>query len=154
MSKQLEPLTTNQTLDRPGHWHKQVGRRGLKLIEELAARGCSLVTIAKALRMTPDTFRNVRRRQPEVDAAFVQGRAKLEDGLASNLVQLAYAGNVVANIFALKGMCGWRDNGEPREGTKVNVQIINLPDAMSEEAYRRMLDVTPKPQEPENGRDD
>lgn len=159
-----EPLTENHTLGEahPGHWQKRVGRRGVKMIEELAARGCTITTIAATLRMTADTFRNVRKRQPEVDEAFRRGRARLEDALASNLVSLALVDrNVVANIFALKAMCGWRDQGSA-EGDRVNVNIVNLPAAMTMAEYLRMLDAsepkvidaTPEPKEPSDASGD
>lgn len=97
----------------------KVGAKGLKIVEELAARGCSVTTIAKALRMHVATFRLVRERQPEVEEAYQRGLAVEHDALTGNLRKLADTGNVVANIFLLKARHAYRE-GEPLE---VNVAV-------------------------------
>lgn len=78
---------------------------GLKVVGDLAARGCSVMTIARALGMGRDAFRAVRGRQPEVKDALEQGRAVERDTLV---------GNIVANIFLLKACHQFR-NGEARQ---------------------------------------
>ncbi|KAA0916160.1 hypothetical protein FLO80_10565 [Aquicoccus porphyridii] len=121
----------------------RVGRRGLKVVEELAARGVAVATIAKALRMGKDAFRNVRERQPEVQEALDRGRAKEHDALVAKLYETAMEGNVIAGMFLLKARHSYRE-GEPLEGGGSAVQVnINLPSAMTPEDYRKMVDVTP-----------
>ena len=134
----------------------KVGAKGLKIIEDLTGRGCSLTTIAKVLRMSRDTLREVRMRQPEVEEAYQRGLATEHDALTSNLRRLADDGNVVANLFLLKARHGYRE-GEPLE---VNVAVntggvLVVPADMSVEEYLRrkqeageiepMRDVTPRP---------
>jgi hypothetical protein len=131
----------------------KVGAKGLKIVEELSARGCSLTTIAKALRMNIDTLRLVRQRQPEVDEAYQRGLAVEHDALTRNLRILADDGNVVANLFLLKTRHGYRE-GEPLE---VNVSVntggvLVVPADMTVEQYLaqkaaegNMIDVTPPP---------
>ena len=53
-----------------GRSHFVVGARGIKIIEELSARGCHLTTIARALRMSKDAIMACRQRQPEVEEAY------------------------------------------------------------------------------------
>jgi len=129
----------------------KVGAKGLKIVEELSARGCSLTTIAKALRMNIDTLRLVRQRQPEVDEAYQRGLAVEHDALTRNLRILADDGNVVANLFLLKTRHGYRE-GEPLE-VNVNVNtggVLVVPADMTVEQYLarkqaegNMIDVTP-----------
>ncbi len=134
----------------------KVGAKGLKIIEDLTGRGCSLTTIAKVLRMSRDTLREVRMRQPEAEEAYQRGLATEHDALTSNLRRLADDGNVVANLFLLKARHGYRE-GEPLE---VNVAVntggvLVVPADMTVEEYlarkqeageiEPMRDVTPRP---------
>lgn len=114
----------------------KVGPRGLKIVEELSARGCSTVTIAKALRMSKDAFVACRRRQPEVEEAYQRGLAVEHDALTSNLRTMADKGNVIANLFLLKTRHGYRE-GEPLEvNLTVNTGgVLVVPGKMTVEDY-------------------
>lgn len=133
----------------------KVGAKGLKIIEELTGRGCSLTTVARVLRMSRDTLREVRMRQPEVEEAYQRGLAIEHDALTSNLRTLADSGNVVANLFLLKSRHGYRE-GEPLEvNVAVNAGVLVVPAEMTVEEYlarkaeageiEPMRDVTPPP---------
>ena len=142
-----------------GRSHYVVGARGIKIVEELSARGCHVTTIAKALRMGKDAFLACRQRQPEVEEAYQRGLGTEHDALVSNLRAAANTGNVVANIFLLKARHAYRE-GEPLE---VNVSVnaggvLVVPADMTVEEYiaRKvaageidpvppMRDVTPAP---------
>lgn len=134
----------------------KVGAKGLKIVEELAARGCSVTTIARALRMHASTFREVRQRDPAVEEAYQRGLAVEHDALTGNLRTLADSGNVVANLFLLKTRHGYRE-GEPLE-LNVNVNtggVLVVPAEMTVEEWlarkaeageiEPMRDVTPAP---------
>ena len=119
-----------------GRSHYVVGARGIKIIEELSARGCHQTTIAKALRMSVDSFKACRARQPEVEEAYQRGLGTEHDALVSNLRAAADTGNVVANIFLLKARHAYRE-GEPLE---VNVSVnaggvLVVPADMTVEEY-------------------
>lgn len=121
-----------------GRSHYVVGARGIKIIEELSARGCHQTTIAKALRMSVDAFKACRARQPEVEEAYQRGLGTEHDALVSNLRAAADTGNVVANIFLLKARHAYRE-GEPLE---VNVSVnaggvLVVPADMTVEEYLR-----------------
>lgn len=124
---------------------------GLGIVEELAAKGCSVVTIAAALGVNKETFLHVRRREPAVEEAFERGRAAEHDRLVSNLNTAAASGNVVASIFLLRARHGYQSN----EGIDVNVNVqtggeLVVPAEMTVEQYLAMkraegdlIDVTP-----------
>jgi hypothetical protein len=145
-----------------GRSHFVVGARGIKIIEELAGRGCHLTTIARALRMSVDAFKACRARQPEVEEAYQRGLGTEHDALVSNLRTAANEGNVVANIFLLKARHAYRE-GEPLEiNTTVNMGgVLVVPADMTVEDYLRrkqeageiepmpMRDVTPRNVMPE-----
>lgn len=134
----------------------KVGAKGLKIIEDLTGRGCSLTTIAKVLRMSRDTLREVRMRQPEVEEAYQRGLATEHDALTSNLRRLADEGNVVANLFLLKARHGYREGESLEVNVAVNTGgVLVVPADISVEDYIRqkqeageiepMRDVTPRP---------
>ena len=133
-----------------GRSHFVVGARGIKIIEELSARGCHLTTIARALRMSKDALQACRARQLEVEEAYQRGLATEHDALVSNLRSAANEGNVVANLFLLKARHGYRE-GVPLEiNTTVNMGgVLVVPAEMTVEEYLArnqaevMIDVTP-----------
>lgn len=124
---------------------------GLGIVEELASRGCSVVTISAALGVNKETFVHMRRRDLAVEEAFERGRAKEHDRLVANLNTAAAGGNVVASIFLLRA----RHNYQSGEGVDVNVNlntggVLLLPAEVTVEQYLAqkrtdgdMIDVTP-----------
>jgi hypothetical protein len=132
-----------------GRPHIVIGAKGLKIVEALAAKGCLMETIAKALRMSHDTLEACRRRQPEVQAALDRGRGVLHDELVSILVQQARAGQFVPAMFLLKTRFGYK------EGVHVDMNVehggvLVVPAEMTVEQYLAkkaadgdLIDVTP-----------
>ena len=124
---------------------------GLQIVEDLAAKGCSVVTIAAALGVNKETFLHIRRRDHAVEEAFENGRAKEHDRLVANLNTAAASGNVVASIFLLRARHGYQSG----EGIDVNVNVntggvLVVPAEMTVEQYLEMkraegdmIDVTP-----------
>ncbi len=55
------------------------------------------------------TFRDIKKRQPEVAVAYKKGRSKMIDDVANSLYQSAMNGNTAAAIFYLKTQAGWRE---------------------------------------------
>ncbi len=137
-----------------GRPHIVIGAKGLKIIEAMAAKGCLLETIAKALRMSHDTLEACRRRQPEVQAALDRGRGVLHDELVSLLVQQARAGQFVPAMFLLKTRFGYK------EGVQVDMNVehggvLVVPAEMTVEQYLAkkaadgdLIDVTPSASKP------
>ena len=122
---------------------KHVGARGCDLIVELASRGCTKPTIARALRIGVKTLRACRKRQPEVAEAFERGEAMLHDSLFKVLLDEAHnkdsGKRAICAMFLLKARFGYRDQGPTTEDpNKSNVQVnINLPASVPLEDFLR-----------------
>jgi hypothetical protein len=117
-----------------------ITRSGLEVITEMAARGNSQATIAKHLGCAQSTLSKLVHDRQAVGEAWREGRGRLEDELVGHMLTLARKGNVAATIFALKSMCGYTDQPQPREDRGSNI-TINLPGAMSPEQYMRSITV-------------
>ena len=137
-----------------GRAHYAIGAKGLKIIEDMSAKGCLLETIAKVLRISHDTLEACRRRQPEVQTALDRGRGVLHDELVSILVQQARAGQFVPAMFLLKSRFGYKE-GAQLDVTVDHGGVLVVPADISVEEYIRrkqeagelepMRDVTPRP---------
>lgn len=123
---------------------RRVGKRGLQVIREMAADGQPDASIARALKMHRETFRDCRRRDDAVEAALVEGRASMEHVCVNSLLENVRAGGAIATtpaIFLLKSRCGYRDDGSSPPGFNVsgeNVQI-NLTPQLTDEQFQQLL---------------
>lgn len=108
----------------------------------MASQGCSETSIAKTLRIATSTFREIKKRQPEVMEALERGYSKMEDALVSRLFCTAMGeskGAVTAAIFLLKARRGYEGTKTPAHIT-INdnrQQTIQLPSKLDMEEYRR-----------------
>jgi hypothetical protein len=85
--------------------------------------------VADYFGITEKTLREVEKRQPEVSTAYKKGKVKQIASMGSNLVQLAKAGNVSANIFYLKTQGGWKEqDAEPLDIPPLNIVVNNATD--------------------------
>jgi hypothetical protein len=117
-------LDGDVVLRNEGGHTRRIGKKGLALIEQMAADGNALATMAKKLRIAESTFRELRKRQPEVEAAISAGYAAMEDELVDGLMSRVRKGirdpkdkgAITAAIFLLKTRRGY-------EGTKVPTHI-------------------------------
>tara|TARA_R110000822_G_scaffold13977_1_gene49265 strand:- start:684 stop:1064 length:381 start_codon:yes stop_codon:yes gene_type:complete len=87
----------------------------LEQITQLEALAAVLTKgqVADYFSISETTLRAIEERQPEVSDAYKKGRVKQCASMGSNLIQLAKAGNVAANIFYLKTQAGWREAEPP-----------------------------------------
>ena len=117
---------------------------GLALIKRMSTQGRDLASIAAALGTSIDTFREIRKRNPEAQEAVDQGRAALGDELVDILLEQARNGVTVAAIFLAKARCGWRE-GEGMEGKVVNNTQINIqiPESMPAAEFKAIVDGRP-----------
>lgn len=112
---------------------------GLAIIADMARGGHPTSSIAGALGMSGRVFRECRKRQPEVEEALAEGLGGLEHELIHSLLTAARKGNVAAAMFLLKCRHGYRETGVNDAAPRIAVQI-NLPAAMEERTYTRMLE--------------
>jgi hypothetical protein len=132
----------------PGGPAYRVGKRGLKMIEELAARGVAEATMAKALRMGKDAFRAAKRRDPAVQEAIDRGRAVEHDKLVGILHGLATAGQYVPAMFLLKARHGYREGEQAGANVNVNINtrgVLVVPQQQSVEDFLRDNPAAPAP---------
>lgn len=116
-----------------------VEQPGIELIRTMARNGQPMTPIASALGMSGRVLRECRKRQPEVEEAFHVGLGQLEHELVYSLLAAARKGNVAAAMFLLKTRHGYRETGQTDTAPKIAVQI-NLPGAMEERAYAKILE--------------
>ncbi|ABD55812.1 hypothetical protein [Jannaschia sp. CCS1] len=122
----------------PGGPAYRVGRRGLKIVEELAARGVAEATMAKALRMGKDAFRAAKRRDPAVQEAIDRGRAVEHDKLVGVLHDLAMEGQYVPAMFLLKARHGYREGEQFEANVNLSIDtggVLVVPNKMSMEEF-------------------
>jgi len=80
--------------------------------------------IADYFNISETTLRAVEERQSEVSDAYKKGRARQYASMGSNLIRLAKAGNVAANIFYLKTQAGWKEEApEAQEIPAINIVV-------------------------------
>lgn len=114
---------------------------GYALIERMSKDGRDIVSIAKALGLHRDVFRNLRKRDPAAQEALDRGRAQLGDELTDLFLTAARSGNMIAGIYLSKARLGWRDQGPDPAAGQTNVQVnINMPPQMSDEQFAALLD--------------
>lgn len=116
---------------------------GIALVQALARECRDLETIAATLGISKAAFRDIRKRQSEVQEAIDRGRAGLGDELSDLLLLQARQGNTTAAIYLSKARLHWRDIGPiPGEASAPNINItINAP--MDATEWEHMINVTP-----------
>jgi len=143
-------MTDDVIVHNAGGRNRAIGKKGLALLEEMAAKGMSQTSMAKTLRMDRSTLTEIKKRQPEVEEAIERGYSRMEDVLVDRLMTLSMGDSkaaVTAMIFLLKTRRGY-------EGTKVpthitinqdnRTQTIALPSAQDMDTYmRRIADGSP-----------
>lgn len=114
------------------------------LIEQLASRGVSEKSIARALGLNFRTWMGLRDGgDPRAAEALERGRASEHDALVGVLFAKALAGNIVAAIFLLKCRHGYIDQPKA-ESSENRVQItFQLPAPLAPAEYARLIHATP-----------
>lgn len=122
-----------------------ITKAGLDAVEQMAAQGLALHTIAKGLNINADTFRLLRKRDPRVDEAIERGGAAMEDVLVSRLFRTAMGESksaTTAAIFLLKSRRGYENTKVPTHIT-INQdnrsQTIALPSAQDMDSYLKRI---------------
>tara|TARA_R110002153_G_scaffold217590_1_gene370107 strand:+ start:7708 stop:8106 length:399 start_codon:yes stop_codon:yes gene_type:complete len=108
------------------------GRKPIVLTEkqiievEALAGYLNMQQISDYLGIDDDTFKNIRKRQVEVDSSYKKGRAKAIGGVGGNLLMKAINGDTTSQIFYLKTQAGWKDcsnevNNKPEETKPITI---------------------------------
>jgi len=106
-----------------------------KMVKDLTSRGCSEVTIAKALGVSRHIWEGWRDDYPEIQAAWEEGRGIEHDKLFNVLFEAATKKkNIVAAMFLLKARHGYKENADFTIQNKVAV-TFEVPGAMPANVY-------------------
>lgn len=117
----------------------------LKIIRDMAARGCRESDIARACGVSQDSFMRLKQRDERVLNALEEGRAVEHDALRGNLYDLAMDSDVpprdriLASMFLLKCRHSYVE-GASVDARQTNNVTINLPGARSESEYMRTIE--------------
>ena len=115
-------------------------RADYAFITRLAAEGHTEASIAKAIRVSPRLFRDMKKEDPVGDALAI-GRALLANEMISLIKQRANDGDLRAMEILLNRAAPVEKDAAPIAAVGIN---ITLPDSVSPEAWTKLIDVTPK----------
>lgn len=138
-------MTDDVIVHNAGGRNRAIGKKGLALLEEMAAKGMSQTSMAKTLRMDRSTLTEIKKRQPEVEEAIERGYSRMEDELVDRLYQIGMSDSkaaVTANIFLLKSRRGYEGTRVPTHITiqQYNrTQTISLPSAEDMATYMQRV---------------
>ena len=120
---------------------KQPPKDAVEIIKNVACRGCSETSIARALDADFKTWQRWREDFPELREAYQQARAIEHDSLVGVLFEKAMAGDSVSAMFLLKCRHNYRDGGLVIEDNR-SVRIgIMLPQSLNPEQYKQVAEV-------------
>lgn len=106
-----------------------------KIVESLASKGCSEISIAKGLGVSGPTWQRWRDEYPELLEAWQKGRAIEHDKLFNVLFRAATKDkNIIAAMFLLKARHGYRENADFTVQNKVSV-TFEVPGALNPDVY-------------------
>ncbi len=125
-------------------------RHDYSLATEMASRGCTEGTIAKALSISPRTLRTLKAEDERLASAIDIGKAILADEMVGILVEKARNGDRRAAESVLNRLIGPVEK-DAAPVAAVGIRIT-LPDSMSREEWDKIVDVAALPEpNPERG---
>lgn len=119
---------------------KNMPKGGYELVTELAKNGVSETNIAASLRLSPKTWRRIKREDPKAKEALEAGLQIEFDALIGKAYERAMDGNDTMLMFLLnnrhrKRMDELGLDGEREHGVRL---IVELPKALSANQYQRL----------------
>ena len=139
MPRKNLPVVLRGAVIQPGGPSITITRKGLELIERLAARGATKGTIAAHLgihrQRLSEMLNDDAAENNAVLLAWQRGHQRHEAKLVAILEKHALAGYSPAAMFLLKTMHGFREN-DPQQAATLAVNI-NVPQNMSREEWER-----------------
>ena len=127
----------------------KLARQDYAFATELAAKGCTEGSIAKALSISPRTLRTLKLEDERLASAIDVGKAILADEMVSILVEKARNGDRRAAESVLNRLLGPVEK-DAAPVAAVGIRIT-LPDSMSREEWDKIVDVAalpePKPEQ-------
>ena len=106
-------------------------------IENAAARGASVIGIARSLRIGKTTLARWLDESPDLREAIERGRERERAALHDVLFKAATkGGNIIAAAMLLKMRHGYREGDQGEQGNRVAI-VFNLPGAMTREEWEK-----------------
>lgn len=87
-------------------------KKQVETVEKLARLHITAEEIADFLEIDRATFFRVKKRQPEVAAAFEKGKTSLKIAAMNTLAKKIQQEDLTATIFYLKTKCGFREKSD------------------------------------------
>ena len=109
--------------------------------QDLAAAGRSDEGMARELRVSVETWRDIRVNDPKLAEAIAVGHGREHDDLVAIVRAEADAGNWRAAKFLLESRHGY---GEKADAPVAVGILIELPSSVSREEWDRLIDLTPE----------
>lgn len=114
----------------------------LEQIENLAARGVSLASIAKAVKIPACQLSHPKHRPVEIAEALERGRAREHDDLFGALyrraMDLSCPQGAASAMFLLKCRHGYREVAEAPSGQQIAV-VVSVPAALDPAKYEQLV---------------
>lgn len=111
----------------------------IRQIKVLAAFDFTWGEIAHVLDVRPETISRWKRKHPEMDYVFAQGKSELKSLIASGYIKELKAGNWDAIKEGLKKKLGWKDDPLVDASQHEHITIIVDPKAAEELKLRNEL---------------
>ena len=109
--------------------------------QTLAAAGKSDEGMAAELRVSVETWRDIRVNDPKLAEAIAIGHGREHDDLVAIVRAEADAGNWRAAKFLLEARHGYGDKADAPVAVGIKIE---LPSSVSREEWDRLIDVTPE----------
>ncbi len=109
----------------------------LPLVRKLASIQCTDEEIAAGIGCSQDTLARGRKREPDLDAAILEGRANGRMSLRRAQYQRAMEGNPAMLIWLGKQILGQRENAGDIDTDGGDSGVLVTPGMLSEDAWEK-----------------
>jgi hypothetical protein len=135
----VEPFFSGTpTRNKGGRPPKSIAPAQLATVKALAARGVRERDIGRAFEIAPTTWLKLKKERPDVQEAFDAGRQIMHDALVGKLFERAMKGDLVPNLFLLKCVFHYREQGDESGETRPQI-TINMQGSLTPEAWRERI---------------
>jgi hypothetical protein len=124
----------------------EITPRQLLRITDFVAQGWRASDMRFAVNMTPAVWEEYYRTHPEVADAIAKGECRLHNTVFAAQLKKVRKGDFMAAALIMNGRFGYRDPDSEGGGSRVQVNVINLPGALPDSNVIEG-DVVPEPED-------
>lgn len=136
-----KPQYVTKVFSDTGALHYELTDKGLAEIAKRARQGHGIVSIAAALGISRDAFRDLRKRDERAQEALDIGRDELGNEISDRLLRKARKGEIAALAFFAKTRLHWRETGPVDPNTVAPTVNINITAPLSDDEFSKMVEV-------------